>query len=181
MAGKNKLTASHIRYLLVMKRLEQCGTGVRSVDLASELGVSKPSIHVMLNTLCEMQYLPWFCVGIMAAILAALTLIGYLSVRQMLKGTAADALRPYTPKRMKKLLLERTALWEKLGFGTRWNLRDSMRHKSRTLMSLLGVVGCAIIVVASLGMSDTMDAFLQLYYDEAIHYNSRIHLSEQEE
>lgn len=124
-------------------------------------------------------YLPWFCIGIMAAILAALTLIGYLSVRQMLKGTAADALRPYTPKKMKKLLLERTALWGKLSFGTRWNLRDSMRHKSRTLMSLIGVVGCAVIVVASLGMGDTMDAFLQLYYNEAIHYSSRINLSEQ--
>lgn len=124
-------------------------------------------------------YLPWFCIVIMAVILVMLTLIGYLSVRQMLKGTASDALRPYVPKKMKKLLLERTVIWGKLGFGTRWNLRDSMRHKSRTLMSLIGVVGCAVIVVASLGMGDTMKAFLNLYYDEAIHYSSRINLSEQ--
>lgn len=124
-------------------------------------------------------YLPWFCIVIMVVILAYLTLIGYLSVRQMLKGTAADALRPYTPKKMKKLLLERMAFWEKLGFGTRWNLRDSMRHKSRTLMSLIGVVGCTVIIVAALGMGDTMEAFLDLYYDEAIHYSSRINLSEE--
>lgn len=124
-------------------------------------------------------YLPWFCVLIMAAIIVMLTLIGYLSVRQMLRGSAADALRPYTPKKMRRLLLERTALWERLGFGARWNLRDSIRHKSRTLMSLIGVVGCTIIIVASLGMGDTMDAFLDLYYDETINYNSRIDLSEQ--
>ncbi len=124
-------------------------------------------------------YLPWFCIVATAAILTFLTLIGYLSVRQMLKGTAADALRPYTPKKMKKLLLEKTPLWEKLSFGARWNLRDSMRHKSRTLMSLIGVVGCAIIVVAALGMGDTMNAFLDLYYNEAICYSSRINLSEQ--
>lgn len=124
-------------------------------------------------------YLPWFCIVIMAVILVMLTLIGYLSVRQMLKGTASDALRPYVPKKMKKLLLERTVIWGNLGFGTRWNLRDSMRHKSRTLMSLIGVMGCAVIIVASLGMGDTMRAFLNLYYDEAIHYNSRINLSEQ--
>ncbi|MGM9680167.1 MAG: ABC transporter permease [Eubacteriales bacterium] len=125
------------------------------------------------------MYLPWFCIVTMAAILILLTLIGFLSVRQMLKGTAADALRPYAPKKMKKFLLEKTALWEKLGFGTRWNLRDSMRHKSRTLMSLIGVVGCAVIIVAALGMGDTMDAFLDMYYDDAIRYSSRINLSEQ--
>ncbi|MGM9684467.1 MAG: ABC transporter permease, partial [Eubacteriales bacterium] len=124
-------------------------------------------------------YLPRFCVVIMILILASLTLIGFLSVRQMLRGTAAEALRPYAPKKMKKLLLEKTALWESLGFGARWNLRDSMRHKSRTVMSLIGVVGCAVIVVAALGMGDTMNTFLDMYYGEAIHYSSRINLSEQ--
>lgn len=124
-------------------------------------------------------YLPWFCVVILVLILALITLIGFLSVRQMLKGNAADALRPYIPKKMKRLLLERTAIWKKLGFGAKWNLRDSMRHKSRTLMSLIGVVGCALIVVAALGMGDTMDTFLDMYYGDALHYNSRINISEQ--
>ncbi|MGN0493261.1 MAG: ABC transporter permease [Acutalibacteraceae bacterium] len=124
-------------------------------------------------------YLPWFCIVILILILALLTLIGFLSVRQMLKGTAADALRPYAPKKMKRLLLEKTAVWKKLGFGAQWNLRDSMRHKSRTMMTLIGVVGCALIVVAALGMGDTMDAFLDMYYGDALCYSSRINLSEQ--
>lgn len=124
-------------------------------------------------------YLPWFCIVILILILALLTLIGFLSVRQMLKGTAADALRPYAPKKMKRLLLEKTAVWKNLGFGAQWNLRDSMRHKSRTMMTLIGVVGCALIVVAALGMGDTMDAFLDMYYGDALHYSSRINLSEQ--
>ncbi len=139
--------------------------------------------HGMMATYIDIPewklYLPWFCIVVMLGILVLLTLIGFLSVRQMLKGTAADALRPYAPKKIKKLLLERTALWEKLGFGTRWNLRDSMRHKSRTLMSLIGVFGCCVIVVASLGMGDTMNAFLDLYYNDALHYSARINLTEQ--
>lgn len=49
-------------------------------------------------------YLPWFCILIMAAIIVMLTLIGYLSVRQMLKGSASDALRPYTPKKMRTVI-----------------------------------------------------------------------------
>ena len=123
-------------------------------------------------------YMPWFCVLILAAIVAGLTFIGFLSVRKMLSGTAADALRPYTPKKMKKLAMEKTKLWHKFSFGTRWNIRDIMRHKSRTLMSLLGIIGCSLIIIAVFGMRDSMNSFLGVYYNGAMQYSSRIYLSE---
>lgn len=122
--------------------------------------------------------MPWFCVVILIGILILLTLIGYLSVKKMLKGTAADALRPYVPQKVKALLIERGRLFHRLSFGTRWNLRDCMRHKSRSAMSLLGIVGCTLLIVCALGMRDTMNAFLDMYYDGALGYESRIYLSE---
>ena len=135
-----------------------------------------------MGTYFDMPYwslkLPGFCLAILACLILALTLIGYLSVKEMLGGTAADSLRPYAPKKMKKLLLEKTALWNRFSFGTRWNLRDVMRHKSRTLMSLVGIVGCMVIVVGTMGMRDTMNAFLSIYYDDSMKYSSRIYLSE---
>lgn len=137
----------------------------------------------MMGTYMDMNewklYCPWFCYVVVAAIIALLTLIGFLSVKRMLSGTAADALRPYTPKKMKALLIERTRLFHKLSFGTRWNLRDIMRHKSRTAMSLIGIIGCMTIIVGSLGMRDTMNAFLDMYYNEATNYSSVIYLSEE--
>ena len=123
--------------------------------------------------------LPWFCGLAVIGIIGLLTLIGLLSVRQMLRGTAADALRPYSPKKMKPMLIERTKWFHRLGFGTRWNMRDVIRHKSRTAMSLVGIVGCTVLIVGSLGMRDTMDEFLNLYYDGATNYSSRIFLSEE--
>lgn len=51
----DSLTASHIRYLLVFKKLAEDGSGVRSIDLARELGYSKPSVHSMINTLSKMN------------------------------------------------------------------------------------------------------------------------------
>ena len=135
-----------------------------------------------MGTYFDMPYwelrLPTFCIVILAVLILALTLIGFLSVKEMLKGTAADSLRPYAPKKMKKLLLEKTALWNRFSFGTRWNMRDIMRHKSRTLMSLVGIAGCMVIVVGTMGMRDTMNAFLSTYYDDSMKYSSRIYLSE---
>ena len=136
----------------------------------------------MMGTYFDMKewvlYLPWFCTVSVLIIIALLTFIGFLSVKKMLKGTAADALRPYSPKKMKPLKIEKTKAFHKLSFGTRWNLRDIMRHKSRTAMSLVGIVGCMILVVGSLGMRDTMSEFLDMYYDGALKYSSRIYLTE---
>lgn len=124
---------------------------------------------------------PWFCYVVVAAIIVFLTFIGFLSVKKMLKGTAADALRPYAPKKMKKLAIEKTGLWEKMSFGARWNMRDIMRHKSRTLMSLIGIVGCMVIVVGSVGMRDTMKGFIDSYYNTAMNYVSKINVTDDAE
>lgn len=136
----------------------------------------------MMGTYFDMPewklYIPSFCYYILAAIIVVLTLIGFLSVRKMLNGTAADALRPYSPKKMKPMIIERTKLFHKLSFGTRWNLRDIVRHKSRSAMSLLGIVGCTLLIMASFGMRDTMNSFLDTYYDGAMKYSSRIYFTE---
>ncbi|MBR2764424.1 MAG: FtsX-like permease family protein [Blautia sp.] len=121
-------------------------------------------------------YIPWFCWVILLLMNIFLVIIGRLSVRQMLKGTAADALRPYTPKKMTHLALEETKAFKKLDFGTKWNLRDCFRHKARSGMTLFGVIGCMVLLVGGLGMNDTMNAFMQSFYEDAIGYENRVNL-----
>ena len=124
-------------------------------------------------------YAPRFTWYVIIGINAFLTFIGFLSVRKMLKGTAADALRPYSPKRMKHLRFEETKRFKRLGFGTKWNLRDCVRHKARSLMTLFGIVGCMVLLVGGLGMKDTMDAFLDVFYEKSINYATRVNLDEE--
>ena len=157
------------------------------VGAALGIGVGYGFAYLIMNpsgsmgTYMDLPYwklhMPFFCVVVMIAVLFALTLIGFLSVKSMLRGTAADALRLYAPKKMKNLAIEKTKAWKKFSFGTRWNLRDVMRHKSRTLMSLIGIIGCTVLMAGALGMNDTMNAFLTDYYDKAMNYSSRIYVS----
>ena len=121
-------------------------------------------------------YVPWFCWVVLVIMNIALTGIGYLSVRKMLEGTAADALRPYTPRNMRHLALEETKAFKKLNFGTKWNLRDIFRHKARSFMTLFGIIGCMILLVGGLGMKDTADVFVSSFFDDAIRYDRRINL-----
>ena len=77
---------------------------------------------------------------------------------------------------MKHLRMEETKLFKALSFGTKWNLRDCLRHKSRSFMTLFGIVGCMVLLVGGLGMKDTMDAFLDIFYEKAINYRYRVNL-----
>lgn len=55
MEGQKLLTASQIRYLLTMKRLDGGGNGVRGAKVAAVLGFTNPSVHTMLNTFRDMN------------------------------------------------------------------------------------------------------------------------------
>lgn len=135
-----------------------------------------------MGTYFEMPYwdvhMPWFVWLGVIGIIGFLTLIGYLSVRKILKGNAASALRPYEPKRMKSLFIERSELFHKLGFATRWNIRDTFRHFSRTFMTIFGVLGCTLLLFASFGMLSTTNGFIDSYYNTSLNYESKISLSE---
>lgn len=120
---------------------------------------------------------PWYSWVISAVAIALLTLIAFLSVRSVLRGTAADALRPYTPKKVRPLAIEKTKLWNKFKFGTRWNLRDLWRHKARSVMTLIGIVGCTVLLVGGLGMKDTMDEFLS-EINASYNYETRVNFTD---
>jgi putative ABC transport system permease protein len=136
----------------------------------------------MMSTYFDMiswnVYMPWFCWLALIGTIALMTFISFLSVKKMLKGTAADALRPYTPKKVKPLAVEKTRVWNKLSFATRWNLRDIFRHKARSIVTLIGVLGCVILMVAGLGMNDTMNAYLDAMDNKMFNYQTKVNIVE---
>ena len=136
----------------------------------------------MMGTYIDMPewklYIPDFCWIVLAAAVILLTFISFLSVKKVLKGTAADALRPYVPKKVKPMKVENTWLWNKLPFSTKWNIRDLTRNKARSAMTLVGVIGCMVLLVGGLGMRDTMDGFLSMIDNDINNYATKINIAE---
>ena len=123
-------------------------------------------------------YVPWWTYIVILGIILLMTLISYLSAKNMLKGTAADALKPYTPKAMKRLKIEDSNVWRNLKFATKWNIRDLFRHKARSFMTLFGVFGCMILLVASFLMMDSMVGFVNKFYNGSMNYESEVILKD---
>lgn len=134
----------------------------------------------MMSTYVDMVdwslYMPWFSIPIVILTVFFLTFISFLSIKEMLKGTVADTLRPYTPKKIKTSFIEKTFIWKKLSFGTKWNIRDILRHKSRSFMTLIGVIGCMILLVGGLGMSDTMSSFMLTLDKDVNNYKTKVEI-----
>lgn len=57
MISSKKLSASNLKYLLALLSLDTDGSGVRCVRVADALGISKPSVHNMMNSFIEMDYI----------------------------------------------------------------------------------------------------------------------------
>lgn len=123
-------------------------------------------------------YIPWWCWLVMVCVILLITLTGGISIKNMLHGSAADALRPYVPKLSRRLFIEKTRLRDSLRFGTKWNLRDILRHKSRSIVTLIGVLGCMVLMVAAIGMKETAAAFIKTTYTDNAGYASKIFLAD---
>lgn len=89
-----------------------------------------------------------------AAILTIVILTGFsnfLSCRKLLILNASEILKPDAPKVTNAGPLEKTFIWKKLSFASRWNLRDMNINKGRTIMGMVGVALCSSLLMASFG------------------------------
>ena len=160
--------------------------GIVGTIIGVALGVGLCSLVInpngMMGTYMDLPnwglFAPWWTWLILVSVIAFLTLISFLSVKQMLKGTAADALRPYVPKKVKPLAIEKCKVWDKMSFATKWNLRDVFRHKMRSFMTLIGIFGCMVLLVGGLGMKDTMASFLNTIDKQILAYETRVNFAE---
>lgn len=112
----------------------------------------------------------FFAMAMLTAVLC--TLVAWLSCKSLLSDTPAETLRPKAPKIHRHGLLEKTALWHKLGFNMQWNLRDMLRSKSRSIMAVIGVTGCTALLVCAFGMNDSMKGLKDWQYTDINHFRT---------
>ena len=70
-------------------------------------------------------------------------------------------------------------LWKRLGFNGKMIVRNLFRNKPRTLMMLMGVMACNTLLIASLGLQDSVLYFTGKYYFGTVQYDLRADLTGQ--
>lgn len=109
---------------------------------------------------------------------AACTLTTIMACRKDLNLMPSETLRGQAPKGKGKILLERFKfIWRKLSFDSKWSFRDISRNKLRSLMGIIGVFGCMMLIIAGLGMQNTLNYANNYVYNDQFKYGSKVVLS----
>lgn len=103
----------------------------------------------------------------------------FICTRKTLLERAADILRPEPPKNNSGGVLEKTKIWEHLGFSTRWNVRDIANNKLRAIMSILGIAVTSMLLFSAVGFYELLAGQSTWMYDELLNTNYKILFTEE--
>lgn len=105
--------------------------------------------------------------------------ITYITCRSILSENPAETLRTKLPSiKGSALNVTKKGFFKKLGFSTKWNIRDILRNKMRTFMGLAGVVGCCTLIVCALGMLDSMNFFVKLQFEDLYNFKYKLNIKD---
>ena len=84
-----------------------------------------------------------------------------------LAAVPAQLMRPKAPPMGKRILLERiTPLWRRLSFNYKITLRNLFRYQKRFWMTVIGIGGCAALIVTAFGLRDSIFAVMEKQYGD---------------
>ena len=140
---------------------------------------------IMFEEMADLYSIPYWLTGfnisfivvtLLMVVLAAL--ISYFACRNIVNESPSSAIRPKIPKVSTSGFLEKLGIWKKFSFNVRWNYHDAKRNKFRALMSIVGVMACTLIIVASFGCMDGFDEMKEWEYTDINHYSSKLVLED---
>ena len=92
----------------------------------------------------------------------------------------AELIRPKAPKAGKRIFLERIpAIWNRIGFLRKVAIRNIFRFKKRLLMTVMGVAGCTALIIAALGIEDSIGNIANYQFDDIMNYDYEIYYQEE--
>ena len=126
-------------------------------------------MYVIPDILLPYDYILMICTTVVAVLLTTVTV--YFSCGGILHDCPAALMRPKTPKRGKKILLERIGfIWNRLSFSYKVTMRNIFRYKRRMLMTIVGIAGCTALVLTGFGVYDSVNDIMQKQFGEISNY-----------
>lgn len=164
--GQGAIYAHYIAYPVVISLAGSIAGAVTGwYTLGSYLHVEMNKYYTNPYSRMEVSYR---IVLTMIFISAAAALTDYLSCRKILSQHASTILKAETPPVVGAGLLEKTLLWNRLSFATRWNLRDINRNRLRTMSAIFGITLCAMLLLNAFGANEIQKSTEHWEYDELI-------------
>ena len=128
----------------------------------------------------DVFYLPRPIIQATVAFLIASLGAALLVLMKELHEKPAKLLQPKAPKPGKRIFLERiTPIWSRMSFNSKVSYRNLFRYKSRMIMAVIGIAGCAALMVAGVGLKDSLSSVGDKQFGPIIDYDAIVTLKEE--
>lgn len=123
-----------------------------------------------------------FALAASGAVVSCTLLATANACRASLAAQPAQLLRAKAPRPGRRIFLERIdPLWRRLSFAHKVTARNLLRYKKRFFMTVLGVAGCTALLVAALGLRDSLADISERQYGLLHNYDITAHLNREAE
>lgn len=127
----------------------------------------------------ELMFDPGLAVASLAVALFCSVGVTWLTCRYELMSTAANLIRPKSPKSGRRVWLEHILfLWNHMSFLAKVSVRNVFRYKQRFFMMVIGIGGCTALLVTGYGIKDTIADIADMQYEEVQLYDMSATLKE---
>jgi len=135
----------------------------------------------MLYELTKLEYVFDIKLAVISLIVSLMCSAGvtFISCKAELLKMPAQLIRPRAPKPGKRVLLERIPLiWNRLSFLQKVSMRNILRYKRRLFMTVAGIAGCTSLVLAAMGIGDSIRNIVNDQFDSIMIYDYNISFTE---
>ena len=112
------------------------------------------------------------------SIILLVCFVTYLACKKVLKEKATELLLVGDIKSKRKNINLNKGLLKWTSFSTKWNIRDILRNKARTIMAIVGVAGCSALIICAFGLLNTLNDYIDWQFHEIFNFEYRITLSD---
>ena len=127
----------------------------------------------------ELMFDPGLAAASLAVALLCSVGVTWLTGRYELMSTAANLIRPKSPKSGRRVWLEHIPLlWNHMSFLAKVSVRNVFRYKQRFFMMVIGIGGCTALLVTGYGIKDTIADIADMQYEEVQLYDMSVTLKE---
>lgn len=112
---------------------------------------------------------------VILGVISICILSAFLSARNATKGLPAIFLRGKEESSAHKIFIEHwNWLWTHIPYAGRWAIRDVFINRTRTLMGIIGVAGGMMLMIAGVGMPQSMNHLVDKSYTQDFTYAQRL-------
>ena len=126
------------------------------------------------------KYPYWNSIGLTNSIIVVIlmgliaVMVSYYSIEKIINESPSTIIKPEVPKATTSSFVEKFKIWKKLSFNIRWNYRNIKRNRYRSIITVLGVIGCTVLLITGFGIYEGIDEAKEWYFDDVTHFESKM-------